>query len=73
MDLADFSNVYFPADWYVVYDKLGNGCKVVFPVRLESKIRLSSPVYSKMSDGSIVLQPKTFTEMICVTLVKARC
>jgi len=72
-DLADFSNVYFPADWYVVYDELGNGCKVVFPGRLESKIRFSSPMYSKMSDGFIVLQPKTFTEMICVTLVKARC
>ena len=45
-ELADFSNVYFPAGWYVVYDKLGDGCKVVFPVRLESKIRYSSPVYS---------------------------
>ena len=69
-DLADFSNVYFPHDWYVVYDKLGNGCKVVFPVRLESKVRFSSPAYSKTSDGSLVLQPKTFTEMVYVSLVK---
>ena len=45
-ELADFSNDYFPVDWYVVYDKLGNGCKVVFPVRLESKIRFSSSVYT---------------------------
>ena len=37
-ELADFSNVYFPADWYVVYDKLGNGCNIVFPVRSESKL-----------------------------------
>ena len=72
-DLADFSNVYFPHDWYVVYDKLGNGCKVVFPVRLESKVRFSRPVYSKKSDGSLVLQPKTFTEMVYVSLVKIRC
>ena len=72
-ELADFSNVYFPADWYVVYDKLGNGCKVVFPVGLESKVKYSSPVYSKKSDGSIVLMPKSFTEMIYVSLVKARC
>ena len=56
-----------------MYDKLGDGCKVVFPVRLESKIRYSSPVYSKKSDGSIVLIPKSFTEMIYVSLVKARC
>lgn len=69
-DLADFSNVYFPDDWYVVYDKLGNGCRVVFPVRLESKVRFSSPVYTKKS---IVLQPKTFTEMVYVSLVKTRC
>lgn len=72
-ELTDFSNLYFPADWYVVYDKLGNGCKVVFPVRLESKVKYSSPVYSKKSDGSIVLMPKSFTEMIYVSLVKARC
>ena len=45
-DLADFSNVYFPHDWYVVYDKLGNGCKVGFPVRLESNklLRLDGTV-----------------------------
>ena len=65
--------ICFPANWYVVYDKLDNGCKVVFAFRLESKVRYSSPVYSKKSDGSIVLMPKTFTEMICVSLVKARC
>ena len=63
-ELADFSNVCFPANWYVVYDKLGNGCEVMFPVWLGSKIRYSSPVYSKKSDGSIVLMPKAFTEMI---------
>ena len=33
-DLADFGNVYFPDDWYVVYDKLGNGCRVVFPCKV---------------------------------------
>ena len=72
-ELTDFSNDYFPVDWYIVYDKLGNGCKVAFPVRLESKIRLSSSVYCKNLDGSIVLKPKTFTEMIYVSLVKNRC
>ena len=46
---------------------------MAFPVRLESKIRLSSSVYCKNLDGSIVLKPKTFTEMIYVSLVKNRC
>ena len=65
-ELTDFSNDYFPVDWF-------NGCKVVFPVRLESKIRLSSSVYCKSLDGSIVLKSKTLTEMIYVSLVKNRC
>jgi len=72
-ELVDFSKLYFPADWHVAYDKLGNGCEVVFPVRLESKTKFSSSVYGKCLDGSIVLKPKIFTEMIYVSLVKARC
>ena len=46
-ELVDFNKLYFPEDWHVVYDKLGNGCKVVFPVRLESKTKFSSSVYGK--------------------------
>ena len=71
LELSDFYDLYFPAHWYIVYDKLGNGCKVVFPVRLESKTKFSGSVYCKCSDGSIVLKPKTFTEVIY--LVKGRC
>ena len=29
--------MFFPVNWFIVYDKLGNGCKVDFPVRLQSK------------------------------------
>ena len=43
-ELEDFDNFYFPTDWYIVYDKLGNGCKVVFPVRLESKTKFTSHI-----------------------------
>ena len=28
--LDDFSTDYFPSNWYVWYDKFGNGCKVDF-------------------------------------------
>ena len=72
-ELEDFDNFYFPTDWYIVYDELGNGCKVVFPVMLESKTKFTNSVYCKCSDGSIVLKPKMFTEMIYVSLVKGRC
>ena len=67
--LEEFDSTYFSDDWYIVYDKLGDGCKVDFPIRLESKIRWSSVVYN--SDGSV--KSRVFTEIISVTLVKVRC
>ena len=33
--------MFFPVNWIIVYDKLGNGCKVDFPVRLQSKLKWS--------------------------------
>ena len=68
-DLQDFDTTYFSDNWYIVYDKLGDGCRIDFPVRLESKIKWSSIVYN--FDGSV--KPRIFTEMIFVTLVKSRC
>ena len=44
--LEEFNSTYFSDNWYIVYDKLGDGCKVDFPIRLESKIRWSSVVYN---------------------------
>ena len=43
-DLDDFDRTYFTDNWYVVYDKLGDGCCVDFPIRLESKLRWSTLV-----------------------------
>ena len=60
---------YFMDEWYIVYDRLGDGCKIDFPIRLESRIKWSSQVFSR--SGSV--KPKIFKEMIYVTLVKSRC
>ena len=68
-DLKDFDTTYFSDNWHIVYDKLGDGCCVEFPLRLESRIKWSAVVYN--SDGSS--KPKLFNEMISVTLVKTRC
>ena len=70
-DLKDFDTTYFGDNWHniIVYDKLGDGCCVEFPLRLESRIKWSAVVYN--SDGSS--KPKLFNEMISVTLVKTRC
>ena len=52
----------------IKHDKLGDSC-LEFPVRLESRLKWSSTVYT--SSGSV--KPRIFTEMIYVTLVKSRC
>ena len=68
-DLEDFNMTYFGGDWHVVFDKLGDGCRVNFPLKLESKLKWSSLVYN--FDGSV--KSRIFTEMISVTIVKSRC
>ena len=72
-DLSSFSTTYFPVDWHVIYNKLGDGCRIDFPVRLESKLKWSSEVYVRDTSGNLVLKPRTFTEMVYVRLVKCRC
>ena len=69
-DLSSFSTTYFPVDWHVVYNKLGDGCRIDIPVRLESKLKWSSKVYVRDTSGNLVLKPRTFTEMVYVRLVK---
>lgn len=70
---CDFDSNLFPVDWYVAYDKLGDGCCIDFPVRMLPSIKWSRTVYSKAADGSLVPKAKTFSEMISVTVVKERC
>ena len=73
-DLSAFSSTYFPSDWHVVYNRLGDGCRVDFPLRLQSKLKRSSKVYIKdTTNGNMSLKPRTFTEVVCVKLVKCRC
>ena len=63
-ELKDFDAIYFSDNWHVVYDKVGDGSRLDFPIRLESRIKWSSIVYN--SDGSV--KPRVFTEMISVTI-----
>ena len=60
--------MFFPFNWFIVYDKLGNGCKVDFPVRLDSKLKWSPTVYDKLSNGTVVVKEKSFSEILAVTL-----
>lgn len=67
-DMDDFDRTYFRDDWCVAYDKLGDGCAIDFPVRLENKIRWSPVVFSV----DCTVKPRIFSEILCVTLVKKR-
>ncbi len=53
-----------------MYDKLGNGCTIDLPIRLESKLKWSPAMYDKLEDTTIVAKPRYFTEHVVVTLVK---
>ena len=63
--------MFFPVNWFIVYDKLGNGCKVDFPVRLQSKLKWSPTLYDKLPNGTVVVR-KIFSEVLVVTLVLKR-
>ncbi len=66
----DFRDLYFPSGWDVVYDRLGDGCKVVYPITMKSCIRWSRPCYRKLKlpDGSLHHKPRYFREVVHVTV-----
>ena len=72
-ELQDFDLLYFPEHWFRVYDKLGSGCQIDFPIRLQSKIKWVPVVYDKKPDGSLVVKNRSFVEVVVVTLVKKHC
>lgn len=68
----DFDGTFFSSDWAVVYDRLGDVCKVDFPIRLRPSIKYGPKCYDKCGD-SVILKPRHFTEVVYVTLLKKRC
>ncbi len=71
--LEDFNSEYFNSTWFVCHDKLGNGCRITFPVKLESVVRFSPVSFDKTIDGTLLPKPRAFSELLVVTLVKERC
>ena len=67
---ADFDLKYFSSDWFVSYDKLGDGCKIQFPIHLNSFVRFSPLTYTKDSNDDIIVpRPRDFTELLSVSIV----
>ena len=56
----------------VNYDKHGDGCAVVFPVRLYPHVKFAPLFYSKVDD-SVVPRSRDFSEVVTVSVVKERC
>ena len=72
--LDDFDTAYFPTDWYRVHDRLGDGCKVEFPVRMQIKVKWSPTVYIKNEETAMVLPKKKHFDEVCVVwITKQRC
>lgn len=58
---------------YRVYDKLGNGYEVEFPVRMCSRLKWSSMVYAQSITNLPTPKCKHYEETCAVWLVKRRC
>ena len=68
---VDFSEQFFSAEWDKVYDRLGDGCQVDFPIRMHSKLRWSPIVYTQGEDGMLVHKQQSFSEVVVLNVVKS--
>lgn len=59
-DELDFSEEYFPPGWYECSDKLGDSCRIRFPVRMYSKVQWLPVVYAKDADGAVTPKKRSF-------------
>ena len=66
---VDFSEPFFSSEWEV-YDRLGDGCQVDFPIRMHSKLRWSPIVYTQGEDGMLVHKQQSFSEIVVLNVVK---
>ncbi len=63
----DFPKEYFPSEWSVVYDRLGYGCQVDFPIEMKPALTWSGLCYNKTANGTSP-RPRYFTETIKMVL-----
>lgn len=69
---SDF-NEQFPEGWSTLYDNLGDGCTIDFPIIMYPTIKYGPKSYCKKSDGSVVELARKFKEIVCISLLKKRC
>ena len=72
-DKEDFNVDYFSTDWFVCCDRLGDSCRITFPIRMHSKILWSPVMYSKDASNVVVPKKRSFKELCYVYITKQRC
>ena len=66
----DFNTEYFPSNWTKCHDKLGDGCTIDFPIRLDSKLKWSLRYLIKQDDGTVMPKARrSFEEVLVINVV----
>lgn len=68
-NLVDFRSRLFPSNWFIVFDKHCNGCRVEFPLTMTCKLRYGPNCYDSLG----IVKPRLFVETVFVKLCKKRC
>ena len=72
-NLEDFDAKYFPSNWHKIYDNLGDGCQVKFPIRIHNKLKWETTVYIRdEATDQLIKKKKSFEEVCTVWLLKER-
>ena len=69
----DFSKEFFPPKWDVAFNKIGDGCRIQYPILFKPAIQWSKTTYVKDGDGTFVPKPRFCNEILHITLTKIRC
>lgn len=69
----DFDEAYFPPDWFLCCDRLGDSCRISFPVRMYCKIVWSPLVYSKDAVNVVAPKKRSFKQLLYVHVSKQCC
>lgn len=72
-NLEDFDVSYFPQNWHKIHDRLGDGCQVKFPIRMNKRLKWDTPAYIRdEKTDQLVQKKKSFDEVCTICLVKER-
>ena len=65
----DFCRCAFPKDWHMLIDRLGDGVKVVFPIKVRLFLCKTRKNYS-LCEGKIMLKPGYDIEKLSINCQK---